>query len=96
MLLLQIEPDGKSYELELTGKTVHPEPVYQQAPAPGKSGKVTGKPAALFSNKSFLAWGGVPVSRAHQQTLTLKNMAQHMLKLRMEIRSSHKDFNVSE
>ena len=89
---MQVEPDGQSYELELIGDTiVAPEPTDSALTSAIQNSK--GPP--LYSNKRFLAWGGVPVSRAHQQTITLKNVAEHMLKLRLEIKASHQDFNVS-
>ena len=86
---MAVEPDGPSYEIQLEATT-------QTA---GRERYVSSKPSScappLLSNKHLLAWGGVPIGRARQQNLVLKNVAQQMLKLRLEIRAPHDEFQVS-
>ncbi len=58
LLLMFLEPDGPSYEMQLVGE-VKSQRIPQQPLLP--------KPAlesSVYSNKQFLAWGGVQIGRA--------------------------------
>jgi hypothetical protein len=74
----------------VVGEIIHP---YQPKASPHRPA-LPSKGPHLLSNKHFLSWGGVPLGRARQQKLTLKNVADHMLKLRLEIKATHDNFQV--
>ncbi|XP_072013925.1 centrosomal protein of 192 kDa-like [Amphiura filiformis] len=80
MLIMQIKPDGAKYEVVLRG----------EATARGaESATATAKEQQpiLLCNKQFIAWGGVPLGRALQQKVVLRNSSkEHPLKLRVSIR----------
>lgn len=85
-----IEPEGPSYEIELIGKRL----TRSNQPTLSKSKSTPSKGPVLLSNKHFLTWGGVPLGRARQQSLALKNVSEQMLKLRLEMRCTHENFQV--
>ena len=91
---MSIEPDGPSYEVPLEGNVISHHRSNQAHPS-SKAGPPVVRGPQLLSNKSLLVWGGVPLGRARQQSLTLKNVCQQMLKLRLEIKATHENFQVT-
>ena len=86
---MAIEPDGASYELQLEAHVASQERLSRGMRAP-----TTARGPQLLSNKSQLVWGGVPLGRARQQSIVFKNVAEQMLKLTLEIRAPHDNFQV--
>ena len=85
---MAVEPDGPSYEIQLEATVTSGESHY------AASKTTTSRSPPLLSNKSQLVWGGVPLGRARQQNLVLKNVAEQMLKLRLEVKAAHTHFQV--
>ena len=84
-----VEPGGTSYEISLCWKIPAPVPRPLPPPArPANAGPV------ILSNKDFLGWGGVPLGRALQQSVTLMNNSDSLLKFKMEIRGATHEFQL--
>ncbi|KAI8491129.1 hypothetical protein Bbelb_311700 [Branchiostoma belcheri] len=77
LLTMCVRPAGPQYEVLLRGECVKLEKKpHSAAEAP-----------PVLSNKQFLSWGGVPMGRALQQKLVLRNSSQtQTLKLELTIR----------
>ena len=89
LLLMTVEPDGPSYEIQLEAETI--EMTSQRRSAP--HGRHHALP--LLSNRNVLAWGGVPLGRARQQSVKLKNASDQTVKLRIEVLTPKNEFQVT-
>ncbi|XP_037661527.1 centrosomal protein of 192 kDa isoform X2 [Choloepus didactylus] len=85
ILKIFVLPFGPQYEVVLKGEVISSEN------KPLATGSCSDVPSIL-SNRQFLAWGGVPLGRAHLQKLVLRNnsasVTQH---LRLLIRGQDQD-----
>eukprot|EP00058_Branchiostoma_floridae_P008647 XP_002594135.1 hypothetical protein BRAFLDRAFT_68423 [Branchiostoma floridae] len=80
LMTMCVRPGGPQYEVLLRGECVMMEKKPQGVPAAADAPPV-------LSNKQFLSWGGVPMGRALQQKLVLRNSSQtQTLKLDLTIR----------
>ncbi|CAH1277142.1 CEP192 [Branchiostoma lanceolatum] len=77
LMTMCVRPGGPQYEVLLRGECVMLE----------KKQHVAAEAPPVLSNKQFLSWGGVPMGRALQQKLVLRNSSQtQTLKLDLTIR----------
>ena len=89
LLLMTVEPDGPSYEIQLEAETI--EMTSQRRSA----SHARHHALPLLSNRNVLAWGGVPLGRARQQSVKLKNASDQTVKLRIEVLTPKNEFQVT-
>ena len=86
---MTVEPDGPGYEIQIEAQVAVMTSHRRNVVAARQ------KALPLLSNKTLLAWGGVPLGRAREQTVRLKNASNESVKLRLEVLSSRNEFRVS-
>ncbi|XP_033117603.1 centrosomal protein of 192 kDa-like [Anneissia japonica] len=84
VLIIQVVPDGPQYEVVVRGKAT---PYASKSKAPSTP--------PILCTKQFVVWGGVPVGRALQQKMVLKNNSEtQLMKLKLSIRGNTQDFQL--
>ncbi|XP_064639847.1 uncharacterized protein LOC135495313 [Lineus longissimus] len=82
VLLMNIEPSGPAYEIDITGEVANREPTRHSSDI------------VLLSNKHFLSWGGVGLGETVPQKLVLRNPTNNTRHFRMQIKGSSQDFKL--
>nr|XP_006825249.1 PREDICTED: centrosomal protein of 192 kDa-like [Saccoglossus kowalevskii] len=95
LLLMSVLPDGPEYEVKLQGEGTMSEHRSQRTSTGSLHSHKSSPQSMLLCNKQFVNWGGVPIGRALQQKVVLRNNLQNdVLKLRIFIRADHQDFQL--
>ncbi|XP_071958004.1 uncharacterized protein [Antedon mediterranea] len=83
-LVVQVLPDGPHYEVVMLGKATTTSPISKEPSM-----------LPILCTKQFVVWGGVPVGRALQQKIVLKNDSDsQMMKLKLSIKGNTDDFQL--
>ncbi|XP_070574369.1 centrosomal protein of 192 kDa-like isoform X2 [Ptychodera flava] len=95
MLLMTIQPDGPEYEVHLKGEGSIPGQLVSHTAVSSLKSEQSEQKNMLLCNKQFVAWGGVPVGRALQQRVVLRNdSGTELFKLKVSIKAEHTDFQL--